>query len=491
MTARLTPDLVLPDTVAAPAYDPVAHGVGIVHLGVGAFHRAHQAVYTDDALAQAVAGDWRIVGVSLRGTAVADALNPQGGRYTLLTRGIDGNRARVVASIDRVIAATRDRAAVLAALADSATCIVSLTVTEKAYGIDRATGAVDPRHDAIAADLAAPRDPVGAVAMVTEGLRRRHAAGLPPFTVLCCDNLPRNGALLRDGVLDFARRVDPALADWIAAEASFPSTMVDRITPAPPPELAGEVAAIIGADDAAAVAAEEFTQWVIEDRFTQGRPDWQAGGALFVTDVTPFEDMKLRMLNGAHSLLAYAGHLSGCTYVRDAMAVPSLRRLVGQYMTAAATTLEPTPGIDLADYAGALDRRFCNPAIAHATYQIAMDGTEKLPQRIVAPALVAQQRGADLGLFAFATAAWMRYALGRDEQGTAYDLRDPRAAEITAAMAGATTADAIAAALMSLPALFPPELADDARWRAAVGGHLTVMLDRGMAAAVDAAAAPD
>lgn len=454
---------------------------------MGAFHRAHQAVYTDDALAHA-GGDWRIAGVSLRGTAVADALNPQDGLYTLLTQGPDGNRARVIGSVARVIAASRDRAAVVDALADPAIRIVSLTVTEKAYGIDRATGGVDLTHDAIAADLAKPQQPSGAIAVLVEGLRRRRAAQLQPFTVLCCDNLPNNGAILRGGTIDFARRVDPELGDWIDGNVEFPSTMVDRITPAATPELLREVAGMIGADDAAPVATEDFTQWVIEDRFSQGRPDWQAGGALFVGDVTPYEDMKLRMLNGAHSLIAYAGYRAGCTYVRDAMVVPSLRRLVERHMAAAATTLDPTPGADLDGYAHDLVVRFTNPAIAHETYQIAMDGTEKLPQRILAPALIAVRRGDDITPYAFAVAAWMHYCQGRDDTGTPYELRDPREPEIAAAMGAAETPTDIATALMALPGVFPPDLAGSSKWRDAVSGQLAVMLDRGMSAAIDEAA---
>ncbi len=489
---RLSPGHKVPAGVATPAYDPENHGVGIVHLGVGAFHRAHQAVYTDDALAAQdgadSGGDWRIAGVSLRSTAIADALNAQGGRYTLLTRGVEGSQARIIASIASVIAAAQTPAAVFDALAQPATRIVSLTVTEKAYGIDRASGGIDPAHAAIAGDLKNPRQPAGAIGVLVEGLRRRHAAGTDPFTVLSCDNLPGNGALLRGGVIDFAGRADPVLADWIAANVAFPSTMVDRITPAATPQLAAEVAATIGADDAAAVATEQFSQWVIEDTFTAGHPAWQAGGALFVDDVTPFEDMKLRMLNGAHSLIAYAGYLAGCKHVRDAMALDPLRRLVRRHFAAAAATLEPIPGFDFVTYAGDLDARFCNPAIAHETYQIAMDGTEKLPQRILVPAVAALAAGQDAAPFAFAIAAWMRYCLGRNDAGAAYDLRDPRSAEIATVLAGRQNAVAIADALFTLPGLFPAVLVHNQPWRNLVHDQLATMLEHSVAAAIDKAA---
>lgn len=474
----------LPASVARPSYDPVEHGAGIVHIGVGAFHRAHQAVYTDAALA-AAGGDWRIDGISLRSTEIADAMNPQDGLYTLIERGAEAVSARVIGSIRRVIAAARDRAAPLAALAMPETRIVSLTVTEKAYGIDRAAHRVDPAHPAVAADLANLRTPVGAIGLIVEGLRLRREKALRPYTVLCCDNLPENGRLLRAGVLDFARRVDRALADWIEETVAFPSTMVDRITPAPTEATLAEAKRLVGHVDLAAVETEPFTQWVIEDRFTAGRPAWEEGGAIFVKDVAPYEAMKLRMLNGTHSMLAYAGFLSGRRYVRDVMRDAALAKLVRRHLKAAAATLAPLEGIDTDDYARALAERFANPAIAHETYQIAMDGTEKLPQRILAPALHALDNGQDLRPFAFAVAAWMRYCTGRTDDGATYALRDPREAAIRAALAGAGDgAGGIAEALFTLPGLFPAALAAEKRWRGLVEEILSAMLQKGVSRAV-------
>jgi fructuronate reductase len=473
----------LPAEVRRPGYDPAGPGVGIVHLGVGAFHRAHQAVYTDDALA-AEAGDWRILGVSLRSPDIADALNPQDGLYTLLERGTEGTAARIVGSIGGVIVSPGEPGAALAAMSAPETRIVSLTVTEKAYGIDRAGQAVLADHPSVAPDLAAPRAPQGTIGLLSEALRLRRDDGLAPFTVLCCDNLPENGALLRAGVLDFARRTDPALADWIGGAVAFPSTMVDRITPAPTDATLAEAARRIGLSDLGAVETEAFSQWVIEDRFTAGRPAWEAGGAIFVDDVAPYERMKLRMLNGTHSMLAYAGFLSGRRYVRDVMADPSLARIVARHLRAAAGTLAPLAGIDLDDYARALAERFANPAIAHETYQIAMDGTEKLPQRLLAPAAELEPGGGDRRPFAFAVAAWMRYALGRTDAGEPYTLRDPREAEIARAIAGAGAAEDMVSALHALPGLFPAALAEDAVWKEEVAGILAAMLERGMAGAV-------
>lgn len=467
---------------ALPGYDPAAYGRGIVHLGPGAFHRAHQAAITDAALA-ADGGDWRITGISLRSGAVARAMNAQNGLYTLIERGAGGVSARVIAAIDRVIAT--DTAAALAALADPAVRVVTLTVTEKGYGIDRATGGPDLRHPAVAHDLAHPDVPEGTLGLLVAALSRRRGAGMPPFTALSCDNLPENGRLLRGGVTGFARRIDPALADWIDAEVAFPSSMVDRITPAPTPDTLAEAERQTGCTDLAAVETEPFLQWVVEDDFPHGRPRWEAGGALFVKDVTPYERMKLTMLNGSHSMLAYAGFLSGHRFVRDAMGDPALARLVARHLSGAAALLPALPGIDLANYAGALLERFRNPAIAHETRQIAMDGTEKLPQRIFQPALLALERGHDPAPFAFATAAWMRHALGVTDDGERYPLHDPRADRIGEALARVPReAGAIMEALQGLPGVVPPALAAAPAWRDAVRTRLARMLAAGMPAAI-------
>lgn len=467
---------------SVPGYDPARHGTGIVHIGIGAFHRAHQAVYTDDALA-AAGGDWRILGVSLRSRDLAESLGPQNGLYTLIERGADGVRARVIGSVARVIAG--DPGATLSALADPSIRIVTLSVTEKGYGIDRATRGPDPANPVVAADLARPDAPTGVLGLLVAALGARRRAGVAPFTVLSCDNLSGNGALLRDGVVGFARRVDPDLADWIAASVAFPSSMVDRITPAATTGTLALAAALTGCADLAAVETEPFHQWVVEDHFPTGRPQWEAGGAIFVTDVSPYERMKLTMLNGTHSMLAYAGFLAGKRHVRDVMADPDLSVLVQRHLVAAAAVLPDLPGVDLGAYADALTLRFRNPAIAHETYQIAMDGTEKLPQRLLKPAIAALQAGQSIRPFAFAVAAWMRYCLGTTDAGEAYALRDPRQDEIAAAVAGLPRqAGPIAAALHALPGLFPAALVTAPAWKEAVEDALDSMLTRGMAAAI-------
>lgn len=468
---------------ARPGYTPAEHGAGIVHLGLGAFHRAHQAVMTDDALAQQ-GGDWRIIGVSLRSKEIARELNAQNGLFTLIERGAAGTSARVIGAIDRVIAA--DAGATLAALCDPTIKVVTLTVTEKGYGIEPASRLPDTTNPVVAADLTRPDAPEGVLGLLVAAIRSRREAGVEAFTVLSCDNLPENGALLRDGVIGFARLAgDDALADWIAGHIAFPSSMVDRITPAATDDTLAEATRLTGCTDLAAIETEPFTQWVIEDHFPAGRPAWQAGGALFVPDVTPYEQMKLTMLNGSHSMLAYSGFLAGQAYVRDVMNHPDLSALVTRHMTAAAGLLQPLPGVDFQDYASALAERFANPAIAHETFQIAMDGTQKLPQRIFQPACAALAAGRDLRPFAFATAMWMRFCLCRRDDGTSYELRDPRAAEITAAI-GATNGSAreLSHAFHALAHFIPDTLAADAHWRAQIQHVLATALDQGCVTAI-------
>ena len=452
-----------------PTYDPARHGHGIVHLGIGAFHRAHQADYTDAALA-AAGGNWRIVGASLRSLELADALNPQNGLYTLIERGAFEVRARLIGSIERVIAASRAPADLMTSLIDRRTRIVTMTV--------------DVRHPAIAADLRNPTNPSGVLGLLTEALRRRHMEQIEPFTLLCCDNLPNNGGFVRCGLIDFAHRLDPALGDWIAEKVSFPSCMVDRITPATTEQTREDALRLTNCIDRAPVETEPFTQWVIDDRFPSGRPAWEAAGALFVDAVQPYEAMKLRMLNGAHSMLAYAGFLSGRRYVRDTVGPAGFRPLIERHFKAAASTLPRLPGIDLCAYARQLLSRFANPAIAHETYQIAMDGTEKLPQRILAPALEAREKGLNVRPFAFAVATWMRYCLGRLDDGTRFALRDPREEEIGRLLSGVVTPSDVVDALHALPNFFPEQLRADPVWRRAVNCCLGTMMGEGMQAAL-------
>ncbi|MGO4569816.1 mannitol dehydrogenase family protein [Rhizobium sp. 2YAF20] len=462
---RLNARTTIPEGVQAPGYDRSALKPGIVHIGIGAFHRAHQAVYTDDALAQEF-GDWGIVGASLRSTGIVQALREQDCLHSVITRDRSGDSARIVGSTVKAIAATEDPEALLSYLSDPAIRIVMLTVSEKAYGLDAQTGGLDITHSAVAHDLSCPREPVGAIGFLTEGLARRHEQGHQPFTVLCCDNLPGNGHIVRRLVLEMATRRDTDLSKWIETEGRFPSSMVDRIVPAATAATRERAAGITGARDELALETEPFTQWVIEDSFVSGRPLWEAGGALLVDAVEPYEKMKLRLLNGSHSLIAYLGQLRGLEYVRDVMADADYQQIVRRHMLAALPTLDPVPGIDLAAYIDQLIARFANPAIAHRTAQIAMDGTQKLPQRIFAPASDALAAGHDADTFAYATALWIGYVLRAEK------VDDPRAVELSEAASQTTENGGNLAPFFDLPGLFPPALKTDHAWHHRVRSHL-------------------
>lgn len=453
------------DLPSAVVRRPESLRPGILHIGLGAFHRAHQAIFTEDAMARS-GGDWGILGVSLRSREIVDDLEAQDMLYSVTAREAAGDTIRVVGSVVGALAAASDPQAVLGHLADPAIRIVSLTVTEKAYGLDPATGGLDRAHPAVRHDLAAPGAPIGAVGYLVEGLARRRAAGHPPFTVLCCDNLPSNGEIVRRLVLEMAGERDAALAGWIAREGAFPSTMVDRIVPAATEATRERAAVLLGVEDRLALETESFIQWVIEDRFVAGRPDWAAAGALFVEDVAPYEKMKLRLLNGAHSLIAYLGQLHGLRYVRDVMAVPEHAARVRKHMEAAAATLDPVPGIDIPNYIEQLLARFASPAIAHRTAQIAMDGTQKMPQRIFAPAVDALAAGDPVDSFADVTALWLSFLLRQES------VDDPRAAELLAAAKASRLSEDPVAPFLEIPGLFPPTLRGSAVWRAAVRARM-------------------
>ncbi|MFH5773821.1 mannitol dehydrogenase family protein [Paracoccus sp. NGMCC 1.201697] len=457
--SRLSSQSVLPEAVHVPEFDRATLLPGIVHLGFGAFHRAHQAAFTQRAL-NADPDAWGIVAVNLRSAGPIRDLEAQDGLYTIITRGPDGDSAEVIGVTEDWLCAAEDGAEVLARLADPAIRVVTLTVTEKAYGVDPATGGLDRNHPSIAADLADPSHPGGAVGLLVEGLRLRRAADTHPFTVLSCDNLPSNGRVLRRLVTEYAALTDPGLADWIATEVAFPSSMVDRIVPAATDATRARAAALLGGvEDVLAIETEPFIQWVIEDEFPHGRPAWDKAGAVMVTDVEPYENMKLRMLNGTHTLVAHLGILNGLEHVRDVMAVPALVAQVRAHMLAARATLDPVPGIDLDRYADDLILRFANPAIAHRNIQIAMDSTQKLPQRIFSPATDALAAGQDITPFARVMGAWIAAIMKRREAD------DPRRAELLAA---AEAGENPARAFLDLPGLLPQTLAESAEWHRAV-----------------------
>ena len=491
MTARLSAATLraLPAAVARPRYDRDAVTPGIVHLGLGAFHRAHQAVMTE-AVLNAGARDWGIVAASLRSPDTRDALAPQDGLYAVATREDAAEELQVVGALRGLHVAPEDPAALLRAMSDPAVRIVSLTVTEKGYCHDPATGTLDEAHADILHDLAAPQAPRSAPGFLVEALRLRRAAGVAPFTVLCCDNLPANGETVRRVAARLGALRDAALGAWIGNEVAFPCTMVDRIVPATTREDRARIAAALGAEDAWPVVGERFSQWVIEDHFPTGRPDWALGGATFAADVAPFELMKLRMLNGAHSALAYLGYLAGHETVaeasNDAVFAIYLRGLWAEI----APSVPAPPGIDLQDYATRLLARFRNRALRHRTWQIAMDGSQKLPQRLLATIRDRLARGLPIPHLALAVAAWVRYAGGIDEGGRPIDVRDPLAPSLRAGLdaAGADPARCVAAA-MAIEAVFGTDLRRDPSFAAALTEAYRLLREKGARAAAAQCAA--
>ncbi|KTE43558.1 MULTISPECIES: mannitol dehydrogenase family protein [unclassified Sphingopyxis] len=418
---RLSPETVLPASVGRPAYDRSAQAAGIVHIGIGAFHRSHQAVYTDDAMGAGEAG-WGIVGVSLRSGDVAAQLNPQGGLYTVATRSVAGSSLRVIGAVQRVLVASQDAQAVIDVIAAPSTHIVSFTVTEKGY-LRAADGALD---------LAAAKGPSSLYRFVGAALAARHKAGLPGLTLLSCDNLANNGAVLRRLMREYLAAEHGDIADWFDAECRCPATMIDRIVPATTDADRAAIESELGVRDEGAVVTEGFSQWVIEDDFAGSRPRWEAVGAELVSDVAPYETAKLRMLNGAHSALAYIGLGKGHEYVHQAIADPAIRPVIERLMREeAAPTIDAAPGQDLSAYADALLERFANPALHHRLIQIAMDGSQKIPQRWLETLAWHQQRGARCASLEAAVDAWIAFLRGGE-----HPVDDPLADRLQAAVAG-------------------------------------------------------
>jgi fructuronate reductase len=414
----------LPAEVQGPLYDRAAQARGIVHLGIGAFHRAHQAVYTDDAMNDGDR-DWAITGVSLRSASVRDSLNPQDGLYGVLTKGGGPAQLRMVGAIRDVLVAPEDPAAVVAAIADPATKIVTLTVTEKGYYRRPGQGGLLADDPVVAADLRgeAPRTIYGCIA---GALAQRKSTGAGPLTLVSCDNLSGNGHLLQSLLAEFLDLRDPALRAWADANVACPDTMVDRIVPATTEEEIVRAQGLSGLRDEALVVTEPFRQWVIEDRFAGPRPRWEAGGAQLVEDVAPFELAKLRLLNGSHSALAYIGLALGHAHVHEAVSDSDLNRFVrAQATDEAAPSLPAAAGLDPAGYVEAIFARFDNANLPHKLAQIAMDGSQKIPQRWLATLTERSARGEACGHHLLSLAAWIAYTRGRDAEGNSYVVDDP------------------------------------------------------------------
>jgi fructuronate reductase len=471
----------LPAAVQKPLYDSRAITPGIVHIGLGSFSRAHLAVYTDDVLARG-ARDWGIIGTDLLSTSLRDALQPQDWLYTLLVRGDEGDQARIIGSLTDVLACAVDPEPALRTMCDPRIRIVTLTVTEKGYCQDAATGALDESHPLIRADLARTAPPRSVPALLAEAIRRRRAAGEAPFTVLVCDNLSQNGAKVKRIVSRFAALVDADLGAYVSDAIAFPCTMVDRITPATRDEDRAQLLAAHGYQDAWPVVTEPFRQWVIEDNFPLGRPRWEEAGAIFVNDVHAFEEMKLRCLNGAHSALAYIGTLAGFETVASAMGDPTLSAFIHRlWAEDLVPTVPPVPGTDIGHYTVELERRFRNAAIRHLTLQIAMDGSQKLPPRLLEPALDRLHAGGSARCVAFVVAAWMHFLGGRTDAGVQYGVSDPMSARLQAI---AEAPDRLVGELFALSDIFPPEIAACQPFRMLVETNLRAIRHTGIKAAL-------
>jgi fructuronate reductase len=472
-----------------PRVDPRALRTGIVHLGIGAFHRAHQAVLTEDAVA-AAGGDWGICGVTQRSRDVLEQLGPQDGLYSVLEHGEGGTCLRVVGAVRDLLFAAEEPERLTAAIAAPSTRVVTLTVTEKGYRHDPATGRLRLADPGIAADLAGGAPPTTVVGRLVRGLQARRAADAGPVTLLSCDNLPSNGEVLRGLVADFCAALPTvegeALAQWIAESVRFPSSMVDRIVPATTDDDRAEAAKLLGLEDRGVVVTEPFRQWVVENDFAAGRPAWERAGAVLTADVAPYEAMKLRLLNGSHSTLAYLGALAGHAYVADAIRDEGIAGVVAHLMADEVTpTLAVPDGFDVAAYRQELLERFRNTALRHRTVQIAMDGTQKLPQRLLGTIADRLAAGARPRLACLGVAAWMRYvSAARAEDGTPLPVDDPLADRLRELTASAGTPAAVAEALLSLEEVFGAELPADPTFRELVVDGLENLTRGGVATAV-------
>ena len=481
----------LPTGMQRPAYDVDAVSTGIVHLGLGNFHRAHQAVYTDEVLQHDPR--WGICGVSLKSRGVVDALRAQDGLYTLVAKHGDANgsgaRARIIGSVRETLCGVDDMAQVIARMAAPATRIVSLTITEKGYCHDPASGRLNFAHPDIAHDVAsgllpgdAPRSALGAILQALNARKWRAPRVSGRLTILSCDNLPHNGRTLEGLMHELAEAIAPALSPWMRDHATFPSTMVDRIVPATTAQDIADTEALIGMHDAAPVMTEPFTQWVIEDRFAAERPAWEEHGAQFVADVAPFELMKLRLLNAAHSAMAYLGYLAGHEFIYQASTDPLFASMVERLWREVAPTLPALP-IDVQQYQRDLMQRFRNTALPHRTWQIAMDGSQKLPQRILNTVRDSLAAGTPTNTLALVVAGWMRYVSGVDEQGRAIDVRDPMSAEfVRIATASRGSPIALHQQLLALPAIFDTDLPGAATFVADVQHQLEILITQGVRA---------
>jgi mannitol 2-dehydrogenase len=471
----------LSPAVQVPTYDRSAVRVGIVHFGVGGFHRAHQASYLDRLMNAGLALDWGICGVGVMPSdrAMAAALGPQDTLYTVVVKHPDGRlEPRVVGSIIDFIYAPDAPDRVLDILCSEQTKIVSLTITEGGYNFNQATHEFIHDDPAITADLVRGATPTTVFGYVVEALDRRRRNGIAPFTVMSCDNIESNGHMARRTFTAFAALKDPELAAWITENVRFPNSMVDRITPVTTDADRRQLREQFDIGDNWPVVCEPFTQWVLEDAFNLGRPPWERAGVQLVPDVEPYELMKLRLLNAGHQAIAYFGYLLGHRYVHEAATDPRLTDYLRTYMDLEATpTLRPVPGVDLNAYKSQLIERFSNPEIRDTVSRLCSESSDRIPKWVLPVIRYNLGTGGPISHATAIVASWARYAEGIDEQGQPIDIVDRLAAAVTAA-AGKYSEDPFA--LLDLAELFG-DLADDRRFRNEYGGIAADIHDFGVA----------
>jgi fructuronate reductase len=453
---------------------------GIVHLGIGAFHRAHQASYTQQAM-KLDGGNWHVIGVSLRSPNVANQLNPQNGLYTIIEQGTDNNNYSVNDTVVEVLVAPEAPEKVIDAMCQKHIHIVSLSITEKGYCYEPASGELNLQHPDIIHDLANIDSPTSAIGFLVAAMQQRIADDMPPLTVISCDNLPDNGRLLQQMVLAFAQQISPVLAQNIASQYSFPCTMVDRIVPATSQEDVERYANELGYRDAGLVLTEPFTQWVIEDNFAGPRPAWEKAGALFTKDVAAFETMKLRLLNGSHSAIAYLGYLADKKYVADVMDVETLANFIKHLMQHELKPSVKVPfGIDITQYCEQLVARFKNTNLHHRTYQIAMDGSQKLPQRLLNPLRHQLKSNGEITGICYVLAAWMVYVSGYDLSKNLIQVQDPIKDELAEFAISYQQSDPLwVSKILSIEAIFGKDLQHNTRLQDTLADCLSKLRQHG------------
>ena len=467
--------------VSLPRYDRRDVSTGIVHIGVGNFHRSHQAMYLDTLMNDGAAMDWGICGIGLQPSnrRIRDVLAAQDGLYTLVLRHGDGTwDARIIGSITEFLFAPDDPEAAIEKIAAPATRIVSLTITEGGYNLDDVTGEFNASDEPVAADLRPGAVPRTVFGIVTEALARRRERGIPAFTILSCDNIPGNGHVSQRAFTAFARLRDPGLAGWMTRHVRFPNCMVDRITPVTTGADRAELSRRFGIDDQWPVLCEPFTQWVLEDNFTGGRPPLEDAGVQIVADVEPYELMKLRLLNASHQALCYAGHLAGYRLVHEVATDRLFAGFLLDYMTGEAIpTLRPVPGVDLGQYAHQLIERFSNPEVGDTLARLAIDGSDRIPKFLLPVIRQQLAAGRPFTRSAAVIASWARYAEGTDENGAPHEVDDVLGPQLQAAARRQRSHRT--AFLDGNRAVFG-ELAGDPRFTAVYSSILTALLDHGV-----------